>query len=137
VSTSWPQLGLSEHDARGSEAVLVVEDEPGVRRLIESMLALHGYRVLAAANAGEALDLAASAGRIDLLLTDVEMPDMNGRELAKRLGADRPEMRLLYMSGHSEEEVAGYGVFASGVLFLPKPFTVAALTQRVREVLDT
>jgi two-component system, cell cycle sensor histidine kinase and response regulator CckA len=137
MSTSWPRLGLSENNARGSEAVLVVEDEPGVRRLIESMLELHGYRVLAAANAGEALELAASAGRIDLLLTDVEMPDMNGRELAQRLGAERPEMRLLYMSGHSEHEIAGYGVFASGALFLAKPFTVAALTQRVREVLDT
>jgi DNA-binding response OmpR family regulator len=122
---------------QGSETVLVVEDEPGVRGLVESMLELHGYQVLVAASAGEALTLATEHdGRIHLLLTDIDMPDMSGRELAQRLRSRRPDMRLLYMSGHSDGDVAGYGVLASGTLFLQKPFTVSALTARVREVLD-
>ena len=136
----WPnrQAGLfPDNSSHGAETVLVVEDEPAVRGLVESMLGLHGYQVIVAENAGDALELSSSFdGRIDLLLTDVEMPDMSGRELAQRLRAERTEMRLLYMSGHSEDDVAGYGVLASGGMFLPKPFTVAALTERVREVLD-
>jgi DNA-binding response OmpR family regulator len=123
--------------SRGAETVLVVEDEPAVRGLVESVLGLHGYQVIAAENAGDALELSTSyEGRIDLLLTDVEIPEMSGRELAQRLRAELTEMRLLYMSGHGEDEIAGYGVVASGGMFLPKPFTVAALTERVRRVLD-
>jgi two-component system cell cycle sensor histidine kinase/response regulator CckA len=141
VSTSvWPKrdAGLfPDNGSRGAETVLVVEDEPAVRGLVESVLGLHGYQVIGAGNAGDALELSTSyEGRIDLLLTDVEMPDMSGRELAQRLRAERTEMRLLYMSGHDEDDVAGYGVVASGGIFLPKPFTVAALTERVRKVID-
>src|SRR5204862_5573590 len=102
----WPkrQAGLfPDNESRGVETVLVVEDEPAVRGLVESMLGLHGYQVIAAENAGDALEVSTSyEGRIDLLLTDVEMPDMSGRELAQRLRAERTEMRLLYMSGHDE-----------------------------------
>ena len=124
-------------NSRGAETVLVVEDDPSVRGFVESMLDVHGYQVIAAGNAGAALELSTSyEGRIDLLLTDVEMPDMSGRELAQRLRAERDEMRLLYMSGHDEDAIAGYGVVASGGMFLPKPFTGAALTERVRMVLD-
>ena len=123
--------------ARGSETVLIVDDEDVVRGLVDSILELQGYRVLTVASAGEALTRAATYdGDIDLLLTDVDLPDMSGRELAQRLRGERPEIRLLYMSGHNDEEIAGYGVLASGDLFLPKPFTVSALTARVREVLD-
>lgn len=141
MSTLWQRKAAAglpfATNSRGSETVLVVEDEPAVRGLIESMLELSGYRVLVAANAGEAIAISQTYERsIHLLLTDLEMPDMHGRELAQRLRAERPEMRLLYMSGHNDVEVAGYGVLASGTLFLPKPFTVAALTTRVREVLD-
>lgn len=139
---SWrppaPAVFLSPNGARGYETVLVVEDEEGVRGLVESMLELHGYRLLVAANAGEALTVSEQfGGKIDLLLTDIQMPDMSGRELAQRLRSYRPDMRLLYMSGQNDADVAGYGVLPSGTLFLPKPFTIAALTERVREVLDT
>jgi two-component system cell cycle sensor histidine kinase/response regulator CckA len=142
IAISWrrpaPAVFLSPNGARGYETVLVVEDEEGVRGHVESLLELHGYRLLVAANAGDALAVAEEFGeKIDLLLTDIQMPDMSGRELAQRLRSSRPDMRLLYMSGQNDEDIAGYGVLPSGTLFLPKPFTIAALTERVREVLDT
>jgi DNA-binding response OmpR family regulator len=121
----------------GAETVLVVEDEASVRRLIASILELHGYRVLTAGTASEALNLVASFDEpIDLLLTDLDIPDMTGRELAQRLRAARQGMTLLYMSGRTEDDVANYGVLASGSLFLHKPFTPYGLAWRVREVLD-
>jgi DNA-binding response OmpR family regulator len=128
----------SPNDVRGFETVLVVEDEEAVRGLVESVLGLHGYRLLLAANAGEALATSEQfGGKIDLLLTDIQMPDMSGRELAQRLRSSRSDMRLLYMSGQNDADVAEYGVLASGTLFLSKPFTIAELAKRVRAVLDT
>jgi two-component system cell cycle sensor histidine kinase/response regulator CckA len=121
----------------GDETVLVVEDEESVRRLITSILELNGYTVLAAGNATEAIEIGAShAARIDLLLTDIDMPDIHGRELAQRIRAARVETRLLYMSGRDASDLAGYGIVATGTLFLPKPFTPYGLAWRVREVLD-
>jgi DNA-binding response OmpR family regulator len=121
----------------GTETVLLVEDEHALRRLVTSVLELHGYTVLAAASASEALRIAETfESTIDLLLTDVDIPDMTGRQLAQRLRTTRLDMHLLYMSGRSEEDIAGYGVVASGNLFLEKPFTPYGLAWRVREVLD-
>ncbi|MGH7526451.1 MAG: response regulator, partial [Gemmatimonadales bacterium] len=122
----------------GDETVLVAEDEPGVRSPVRRILAAHGYRVLDAPTGMGALEAAEQhQGRIDLLLTDVVMPGMNGGELARRLRGVRPQCRVLYMSGYSTEAVATQGVLTPGAAFLQKPFSVEELVLRVREVLDS
>jgi signal transduction histidine kinase/CheY-like chemotaxis protein len=122
---------------RGSEVALVVEDEPAVRRMVVKVLEQRGYTVLEAGNGIEALDVAdAHDGQIDVLLTDVVMPQMGGRELADSLVARRPELRVVYMSGYSEDTVLQREVFMPGARFLEKPFTPSALADKVREVLD-
>src|SRR5204862_1116754 len=96
-----------------------------------------GYHVLEGRNAGEALLIAERhAGEIDLLLTDVVMPKMSGPELAERLAAIRPRMRILFMSGYTDDHMSRHGVNSSGAVLLPKPFTPTTLAARVREVLD-
>jgi len=121
----------------GSETVLLVEDEDAVRRLVERILRGAGYRVLTAPNAGSAILMYAAHGRaIDLLLTDVVMPQMSGRELADRLTAARPGLKVLYMSGYAEGAIAHRGVLEPGTWLIGKPFSAAALTGKVREVLD-
>ncbi|HEX8938778.1 MAG TPA: PAS domain S-box protein [Candidatus Limnocylindrales bacterium] len=120
----------------GTETILLVEDEDGVRELARIVLERQGYEVLAAADATGALELAAAhSGRIQLLVTDVVMPGLSGPELAARLRALRPEATVLFLSGYTEE-VAGRGVhLAEGGGFLAKPFTPEALARKVREVL--
>jgi CheY-like chemotaxis protein len=114
------------------KTVLVVEDEPAVRRLISQLLQLSGYTVLEAASGPEALHLVKQCQRpIDLLLTDVVMPLMSGVELAKRLVQDSPGLRVLFTSGYMDHS-AVKEVVASGEQFLPKPFSPAELTLRVR-----
>jgi two-component system, cell cycle sensor histidine kinase and response regulator CckA len=121
---------------RGSGTILLVEDEDLVRRPVTEMLRRAGYEVLAAAEPKEALDLArAYPGSIDLLLTDVVMPSMSGRELAGRLLAERPATRLVYMSGYTDDAIADHGVLAAGTIFLQKPFTSEELSEKVAEVL--
>lgn len=123
--------------SNGTETVLVVEDEPIVRRVASRALASRGYRVLVASEAHEALQIAeAYDGRIDLLLTDVVMPGMNGRQLAERLSTVRPEMKVLFMSGYSEDVIVKRGVLAPGINFIEKTFTSTTLSERVRDVLD-
>ncbi|HEV8358583.1 MAG TPA: PAS domain S-box protein [Gemmatimonadales bacterium] len=123
--------------AGGSETVLVVEDEPQVRVLLQRLLAQQGYRVLAAADGDEALALSrAHPGAIQLLVTDVVLPRMNGREVARRLDADRPGLPVLYVSGHTEDAIVDRGVLESGLDFLPKPYTRTEVLRRVREALD-
>ena len=96
-----------------------------------------GYRVLAASNGFDALRVGEGhGGPIDLLLTDVVMPKMNGKELATQLRSRRREVRVLYMSGYSDDVIEHHGVLQEGAGFLPKPFTLEALTQKVRAVLD-
>jgi PAS domain S-box-containing protein len=120
----------------GTETVLVVEDQPEVRRLITGVLASYGYSVLEACNGNSALSEAQQyAGRIDLLLTDVIMPDMTGKDVADRLHPARPEMKVLYVSGYSGEVIAHRGVLQAGVAYLPKPFTPTLLVRKVRQVL--
>jgi signal transduction histidine kinase len=129
--------GASAEAPGGGETVLVVEDQPALRRLVVEMLERLGYEVLEAADPARALDLAASRpAAIDLLLTDVAMPGMNGRELAERLRASRPGVRVLYMSGYAEDEVLGKDVVRGAVELIPKPFTVQKLAGRVRKILD-
>ncbi len=121
----------------GTETVLLVEDEPDLRELTRTVLAAKGYTIMEARNAEEAERLAESNGaKIHLLLTDVIMPGISGRELAKRILARQPSMRVLYMSGYTYNVIAQGGTLERGVSFLQKPFTPSALAEKVRDVLD-
>jgi PAS domain S-box-containing protein len=122
---------------RGTETVMVVEDDEGVRDLVRVMLEANGYEVLTVEDADEAARVCSErAGGVDLLLTDVMMPDVNGRVLAERLGALSPSMRILFMSGYSDEAVHRHGLLGDSAAFLEKPFTERTLAAKVREVLD-
>jgi two-component system cell cycle sensor histidine kinase/response regulator CckA len=128
---------MQPQPARGTETVLVVEDEPSVRLLVRLVLAQHGYTVLEASEATEAIRLAEQhSGPIHLVLTDFVLPGMNGADLARRLRQGRPATRLLYMSGYTGGAITERGVLDRDVLFLQKPFTSEALLRLVREVLD-
>jgi len=121
---------------RGDQTILLVEDEDSVRELTRTILASCGYTVIAASGAALALRLAAKhSGRIHLLLTDVVMPECNGHELAQRLAALRPETRVLYMSGYTDNVIAHHGMLDQDTYFLQKPFTPAALAEKVHHVL--
>jgi len=122
---------------RGEETILLVEDEGDVRELAREILEKSGYAVLEAANGPDALRIAARhEGVIHLLLTDVVMPQMSGRELARRLVRKRPEVRVLYTSGYIDENMIRRSVVDEDTALLKKPFSSDALVRRVREVLD-
>jgi CheY-like chemotaxis protein len=122
---------------RGSETVLVVEDEETVRNLIQKVLKANGYTVLVAGSGSEAERVAAQhAGPIHLLMTDVVLPGLNGLQVAQLLTAARPGIRVLYFSGYTDNAVVRHGMLEPGVAFLQKPFTPAVLGRKVREVLD-
>jgi two-component system, cell cycle sensor histidine kinase and response regulator CckA len=122
---------------RGSETILLVEDEPGVRTLAREMLARLGYRVLEAPDAAAALAVWDGAQKpIDLLLTDVIMPHVSGLELAEKLTALRPGLKVLYISGYTDEVIARHGVVQDGALLLQKPFSRKELGLKVRAILD-
>ncbi len=128
--------GVPSEELRGTETVLLVEDEEGVREFAGRVLRENGYTVFDAENGLAALDvLARHDGTVDLLLTDVVMPGMGGFELARRASALRPGSDVLYMSGYTEEMVGEGGFLKSDVPFLPKPFAPDALLRKVREVL--
>jgi nitrogen-specific signal transduction histidine kinase/ActR/RegA family two-component response regulator len=127
---------LPERQA-GTETILLVEDEDGVRNLARQLLQKHGYSVLDTRHGGEALLVCERhQGAIHLLLTDVILSQMSGRDLARRLAQIRPQMKVLYMSGYSGDAVEQHGVFDLGVHFLQKPFSAEGLISKVREVLD-
>ncbi|MFN2577493.1 MAG: PAS domain S-box protein [Pyrinomonadaceae bacterium] len=121
---------------KGSETILLVEDEDMLRKLGRQTLKGHGYCILEAANGGEAIALAANEGRIDLLLTDVIMPGMNGREVAIGLLKTRPSLRVLFMSGYTDDAIVHHGVLDESANFIQKPFSPDELARKVRQVLD-
>jgi PAS domain S-box-containing protein len=124
--------------AGGTETILLLEDEPTILRMTRMMLERKGYSVLPAATPGEAIDLAKThADKIHLLMTDVVMPEMNGRDLAGQLIPLYPEIKLLFMSGYTANVIAHQGELDDGVAFIQKPFSMADMTEKVREVLDT
>jgi two-component system, cell cycle sensor histidine kinase and response regulator CckA len=137
VPLGSPTVASATSSPTGSETVLLVEDEPALRRLIRRVLAQFGYTVLEVPDGEEALHLAeAYQGPINLVLTDVVMPRLSGRDLAERVLASHPEARILYMSGYTDDAVVQHGVLTQEVALLRKPFTPYALAARVREVLD-
>ena len=123
---------------RGTETILLVEDDPALREMAATLLRRLGYTVLAAANGVEALSLKQQndTGHVDLLLTDVVMPHMSGRELADRVRALFPQTRILFTSAYTENAIAQQGGLDKGVALLQKPFTPSALARKVREMLD-
>jgi CheY-like chemotaxis protein len=123
---------LSAKDAaNGTETILLVEDEDGVRRVVETMLKRHGYHVLSSASSNDAMAAAGQhAGVIDLLITDMVMPGMSGRKMAECLAESRPNMRVLYVSGYGDASLS-----QSDAHFLQKPFTTEELAIKVREML--
>jgi len=123
--------------ARGHETILLAEDEPAILKMTTRMLEQIGYKVLAAGTPGEAIALAREhAGEIHLLMTDVVMPEMNGRDLAKNLLSLYPGLKRLFMSGYTANVIAHHGVLDEGVHFIQKPFSKSDLTVKVREVLE-
>jgi CheY-like chemotaxis protein len=124
-------------DRVGTETVLVVEDEAQVRTVAREALRAHGYTVLEAEDADVALRVARGSGKmIDLLLTDVVMPGLSGAQLAEILTAERPGLRVLFMSGYTDDALSPHGVLRPGVHYLQKPFSPDVLAQTVRNVLD-
>jgi two-component system cell cycle sensor histidine kinase/response regulator CckA len=140
---AWERASLEEARAprravAGSGTVLVVEDEPIVRELVREMLTTSGYAVLAAPNGRAAVEVAgAHDGPIDVLMTDVVMPGMSGQQVAELVATERPDMRVLFTSGYTEDAISNHGVLRPGASFLEKPFTAAQLGQKLHELLRT
>jgi PAS domain S-box-containing protein len=137
-ATMKSHSGVHPAAPKGTETILMIEDDDGVRRLGGRVLEMLGYTVLCAESGLQALDLARDhKGKIDLVLTDVVMPEMSGREVERRLAEAGHGARVLFMSGYTDDAILQHGVLESGVAFLQKPFTPATLGRKVREVLDT
>ncbi len=117
-------------------SVLVVEDAPALRDMVRRILTRKGYTVVLAANADEAVRLFSEHPNIDILLTDVVMPGASGPELTQRLLGRRPGLKVVYMSGYTDEAIVQHGVINPGIAFLQKPFSAEALDGKLREVLD-
>jgi CheY-like chemotaxis protein len=128
---------IAEFAVRGKETVLLVEDELDILNMAAKILEKQGYTVLQANTPGEAISLAEThANEINLLITDVVMPEMNGRDLARTLMTQYPHLQCIFMSGYTSEVIAHHGVLAEGVNFIQKPFSLPVLASKVREVLD-
>jgi two-component system cell cycle sensor histidine kinase/response regulator CckA len=126
-----------EKSIPGSETVLLIEDEEGILYVVETMLKRLRYRVLTAKSPSEGIFLAAQYGpRIQLLITDVVMPEMNGKDLSERLKAINPGLKCLFMSGYTADVIAHWGVLNEGVHFIQKPFALKDLSSEIRKVLD-
>jgi CheY-like chemotaxis protein len=136
IETPAPQPPSTRAHA-GGETVLVVEDADSLRELTKRILTAQGYTVVTAADAGEALQVFDETPSINLLLTDVVMPGRSGPELTKELIARRPGLKVVYMSGYTDESIVQHGVLQPGVAFLHKPFTAGALSRKIRDVLDS
>ena len=121
----------------GTETLVVAEDDVGVRELVSNILEKHGYSVITADTNEKLIEvLNDHDGVIHMLLTDVIMPDMNGKELFERLKPIYPEMKVIYMSGYTGDIIAHHGILDDGVYFIQKPFTMSMLTDKIRDVLD-
>jgi DNA-binding response OmpR family regulator len=124
--------------SRGTETILLVEDEEPLRKVVIELLTQIGYNVLSASNGKEAMDVAQTyPHRIHLLVTDVLMPEIAGPELAKSLCVARPDLRVIYISGYTHDSLAPEGVLVPGTVLVNKPFSVRVLSAKMREVLDT
>jgi CheY-like chemotaxis protein len=121
----------------GTETVLLVEDEDQVRAILTQILENQGYHVLSASHGEEALAISQAPGDIQLMITDVVMPQMSGRELAERVVAARPSLRVLYMSGYTDDAIVRHGLLDETLNFIQKPFDSATVARKVREVLDS
>jgi signal transduction histidine kinase len=122
---------------QGTETILLVEDAEGVRALLQDVLTMYGHQVLVARDGEEGIRLANDhTGPIDLIITDIVMPRMGGRELVERVVTTRPTVRALYLSGYTDEAVMRHGVLEAGAAFLQKPFTARQLMTKVRQILD-
>jgi DNA-binding NtrC family response regulator len=121
----------------GTETVVVAEDNEGVRELTLDILMKSGYHVLSASDTKELFEiLREHNGKVDLLLTDVIMPGMNGRELYENLKSSYPSLKVIYMSGYTDDVIAHHGILEEGVHFIQKPFSISILTDKLRAVLD-
>jgi CheY-like chemotaxis protein len=136
-SVREPQpVPVSAPSEQGSGVILLVEDQDAVREMLKKALTLGGYNVLAAAGGEEAITLVAEhEGPIDLLITDVVMPVMSGRELAERLTVERPGMKVLFVSGFADRAVVHHGMLSPGINYLQKPFPLSELARKVQEIL--
>ena len=121
---------------RGKETILVVEDEEPLRCVVVDLLTQFGYRVLAAASGNEALALVKGRGKIDLLVTDVVMPEMTGPELAAKAQELRPNLKIIFVSGFTDGHLASFGSLAPEAVLVHKPFSIKTLTAKMRELLD-
>jgi CheY-like chemotaxis protein len=129
---------VSDESAYGAERILLVEDEEIVRNLSREMLETCGYEVIEASSGVEALEIyKQTAGKIDLLLTDVVMPQMGGRELAENLVTLQPHIKVLFTSGYTDDSIVRHGINEADINFIQKPFTFDKLTNKIRDVLDT
>ncbi len=134
---TYSEIEITCEHHRGTETILLVEDEDALRQLTSQLLKQNGYTVLDARHGGEALLLCERhKDSINLMLTDVVMPHMNGRELAERLMLVKPDMKVIFMSGYTDDAIVHYGILESGITFLQKPFTQNILLRKVRETLD-
>ena len=126
-----------ENETRGTKTILLVEDEVAVRRSTRQFLSLNGYTVIEAGNGVEALQNSREyPGKIDLLVTDVVMPQMGGAQVAEALAMERPMTKILFVSGYAENTILQHGVIDVSQGFLQKPFTLKQLARKIREILD-
>jgi CheY-like chemotaxis protein len=121
---------------RGTESILIVEDNPGVRKLAENVLKQYGYRTLSASGGEECREILTQGRHFDLLLTDVVLEDTNGKDLYHLVKQYYPDIRVLYMSGYTDDVIVDHGVLEAGIAFIQKPFMLHELLRKVRQVLD-
>ena len=122
----------------GTETILIVEDDDGFRNFLHDVLKKKGYKVIEAGNGEDALRASKEYdGQIDLMITDIVMPKLGGKAAAEQMVNLRPRIKILYMSGYTDDAIAEHGILSPNLNFLQKPFSAGTLTQKVREVLDT